>query len=207
MRLLVWATLLVVASCGINRVPVSSDYDSTFDFSSLRSYAWHIPVVDTEPPKNIAENNDLQHRRIVDAINSQMRAKGLVEADSTATASVLISYHNGLADKVKLNSVSDWYLHYGYYPCYYCGSAWRHGRHSRYFHAYPEYHDDVWLTNYTENLLFIDVIDPTSKSLLWRGVAKRTLPRLENPEQRRLYVLETVQAILAEFPPSRAPSN
>ncbi|MGJ8687203.1 MAG: DUF4136 domain-containing protein, partial [Spongiibacteraceae bacterium] len=76
-----------------------------------------------------------------------------------------------------------------------------------YLHAYPEYHDDVWLTGYTENRMFIDVIDPTSKSLLWRGVAKRALPRLESPEQRRLYVLETVSAILAEFPPRIAVSK
>ena len=50
----------------------------------------------------------------------------------------------------------------------------------------------------------IDVIDPASKKLLWRGMTKRVIPSLKTPEERRLYVLETVSAILAKFPPGSA---
>ena len=53
----------------------------------------------------------------------------------------------------------------------------------------------------------IDVIDPASSALIWRGIAGRRLTG-DTPQERDIYVNEIVAAILAEFPPGyTAPQN
>lgn len=195
---LVVAALLT--ACG--GVPVSTDYAPGVDFSSLNTYAW-LPEVEGDNPENPSDpeaDNDLVRQRIVDAVDGQMRARGFTQVADLEQASMLITYHNGLEDKISVDNLGGWHSRFGYYPCYHCFHRPGYG-----FYGDPYFfHDDTWVRNYTENRLIIDIVDPQSRSLMWRGIAKRSLPRLSTPEERRLYVVETVSAILAEFPPGRS---
>lgn len=182
-------------------VPVSTDYAPSYDFSSLSSYAW---LRDPKPAKSAEvdpeADSDLVRQRIEDAVDAQLQARGYQRVEDVSKASMLVTYHNGLEDKVAVDNFGAWHTHFGYYPCYHC--FYRPGfgpYHDPYFFGH-----DTWVRNYTENRLIVDIVEPESRSLIWRGIAKRTQPRLSTPEERRLYVVETVAAILAKFPPGRS---
>jgi len=193
-KLVVAGLLVLLTACA--GIPVSTDYSQDFDFSNVSSYAWLLPAKHRNPEVD----NDLVRARVVDAVDAQFTAKGLSQVSDASKASVLVSYQLGQEDKIAIDNFGSWYTHFGYYPCYRCGYRPGYG----YFGNSHFYDDDIWVRNYKESTLMIDVIDPKSKKLLWRGMTKRIIPSLKTPEERRLYVLETVSAILAEFPPGFA---
>jgi hypothetical protein len=47
----------------------------------------------------------------------------------------------------------------------------------------------------------IDVIDATSRQLVWRGSGSRAVSRNPTPEQTTAVIDEAVRSILAQFPP------
>lgn len=196
-----WCLLLVSAALvACSGVPVNTDYNPDYAYSAVSSYAWLPKPEPQGSAKSVELYNDLSHQRVTAAVDQQFRARGIERVDDPSDASVLVTYHLGLEDKIRIDSFGSWYSHFGYYPCYHC--VGRPGFGAPYFHD-----DDLWVRNYTENTLIIDLIDPATKQLLWRGTAKRNQPRLESPEERRLYVLETVKAILDRFPPGRQAGN
>ncbi|CAA0088171.1 Uncharacterised protein [Zhongshania aliphaticivorans] len=193
-KLVLTLVMLMLGACA--GVPVSTDYSQSYDFSNVSSYAWLLPPMN----KKSEVDNDLIRERVINAVDMQLTAKGMKEVSAGDGPSVLLSYQLGQEDKIAIDNIGSWYTHFGYYPCYRCNPRGRHG----YIGASHFYNDDLWVRNYKESTLMVDVIAPESKKLLWRGTTKRVIPTLKTPEERRLYVLETVSAILAEFPPGSA---
>ncbi len=56
-------------------------------------------------------------------------------------------------------------------------------------------------TEYKEGTLVIDVLDPKTDKLLWRGVSNGKLPKIISAEGREAGVKKVVEKILARFPP------
>ena len=185
---------MLLAAC--SGLPVSTDYAPDVDFSGLKTYAWLAPPVKAVSSDPEADN-DLVRQRIISAVDGQLQARGFVLVDAESEADMLVTYHNGLEDKVSVDNFGGWHTHFGYYPCYHC----YHRPGFSYFGDPYFFHDDVWVRNYTENTLIVDIVDPASRSLIWRGISKRSQPTLNTPEERRLYIVETVSAILGKFPP------
>ena len=191
-----WLLTLVLASllAACSSVPVSTDYATDFNFSTVRSYAWLEGGGDSQDP---LADNDLVRQRVKEAVDSQMAARGFRLATGDDAPSVLLTYHFGLEDKTEIESFGGWYSRFGYYPCYHC--LYRPG-----FSPFLGPDGEIWVREYTESTLIIDIIDPETKGLVWRGSSARRQPTLDNPEDRRLHMLETVSAILAKFPPGSA---
>ncbi len=184
--LLLFTASLLVACTG---VPVNSDWDPGYNYAAIGSYAW-VPAAkgnDADP----WSRNDLVDARITAAVDAQLIARGWTKAASPAKADVLVNYFLGVKDKVDVQS---FHRHFGYYPCFRC----YHPHHFGHFHDH-----DVWVREYQQGTLMLDMVDPASKRLIWRGVSERRLPSFEHPEERRLYIVETVNAILAQFPPHK----
>ncbi|WP_372860594.1 DUF4136 domain-containing protein [Spongiibacter sp.] len=181
--------LALLQAC--NGIPVSHDYALDYDFSSVTSYAW-LPAPAVVDPAYDA----LMHQRYREAIEAQLQGRGLRKVDA-AQAAVLLSYHVGAVDKARIESVGGWYSHFGYYPCYHC--EFRPGFGHMHFHD-----SDLWIREYTEDRVLIDMVEPGSRRLLWRGSARRVQPALADPVARRAYIEETVGSILQQFPPGRA---
>lgn len=183
--------LLLLAAC--TSAPVLTDYDPDYPFATVRHYAWlDSGSADEGAAKG---RNDLMRDRLHTAIEDQMRAQGIVKVDDPQKADVLLTFHMGIVEKVE---TYDFHDHFGYYPCFdrYC----RRGGHA----YYPAgIHHDHWETEYQEGRLMIDMISPTSKKLVWRGVSERRIPWLETPEERRLFIVDTVSSVMQHFPPGR----
>ena len=54
---------------------------------------------------------------------------------------------------------------------------------------------------FAEGTLIIDMVDPLSNRLLWRGTATKALDANPTPEQQTENIARAVRAVLANFPP------
>ena len=56
---------------------------------------------------------------------------------------------------------------------------------------------------YDEGTLIIDMIDPLNHELIWRGISTQQVSKHTTPEESAAVVDETVEKILAQFPPEK----
>jgi hypothetical protein len=74
---------LIVAGCG-SSMTVHTDYDRTANFAAFKTYTWREG---TKLP------NPLMEQRVIDAVDAQLKAKGLTRVDTGGDVSV--TYHAG----------------------------------------------------------------------------------------------------------------
>ncbi len=193
-RSLVFGVLVVVLLFGCADLPINTDYAVDYNFSQINSYGW-LPGPEAKGGSATdLHNTELMHVRYVAAINQQLGLKGLQLRNAADKPDVLVVYHLGSKDKTVVDSFGSWYSHFGYYPCYHCDH--RPGFGHMHFHE-----SDLWVREFTEDSVVIDIIEAESRKMLWRGSVQRIQPVLQTPEERNAYVSETVAAILAAFPP------
>lgn len=189
--------MAAVALAACNTIPVATDYDPGWTLPSGASFAWierkggegRDPFVDS----------DLVQTRVERAVDEQLRAQGLQRVDSAGEAQLLVAYHIGEEERIDIDTFHSWY---GYYPCWGCYGAgyWpRHGYGHGY--GYDPFGPDIWVREYTQGKLMVDLVDAQSRKLVWRGVAERRMPTLRTPAERDAYIRETVAAIFQKFPP------
>ena len=176
-RFILFATALILTSCASIRI--SSDYDTNVDFSTYTTYAFFKPGIDK------VEISDLDKRRVLRALESTLPTKGF---SASETPDVLISFHTKAEKNVR---VSESYLGWGS-PFYgpYGGWGWGWGFNRPY---------NVNTT--TTGLLYIDIIDATSKKLVWQGKGNGSLSK-GTPQEREERIRVFVTEILAAYPPN-----
>jgi len=175
--LLIAALGLVVPGC--SSFQVHSDYNPDVDFAQYGSFAW-LPRP-AEGDKS-AQVDGLLYQRIERAVNNNLAAKGMRLVDDQADASLLVTEHINVEQKLQVNTTN-----YGY----------GYGRWGYYGGGYQQTNVD----QYEEGTLMIDFIDAKSKQLVWRGTAQSRLRNLKTPEERNKRVREAVNAILERYPP------
>ena len=176
----VFCAVLVLNACA--GIPVSTDYDPNWQLPASPVYAWMSHPMNNVDPMI---DNDLVAARIYRAVDEQLAARGLSVANNAADANLLVTYHLGQEEKLDVHS---FYGSYGYYPCWGCyGPGYGYG-------------SDVWVSQYTQGQLVIDMVDAKTKQLVWRGIATRRLPSFKSPQERDQYIRETAAAIFKTFP-------
>lgn len=151
------------------------DYDTTAAFGALEAYDW-LPVDSTTR----AQINDINVRRIQGATNRVLAEKGYrVVSDNP---DFLVAIHAGTQEKLDLVS-----------------SGYRYGPYGRW---YGGYRGGIDVYRYTEGTLVIDVVDASSKQLIWRGSAQGTVNPGMAPEEIEHRIDEAVAKILERFPPT-----
>jgi hypothetical protein len=153
---------------------VQHDYDKQVNFANLKTYGW-MPI----PEK--ANINSLNVERVKNAVNAEMKAKGLMMTSDNPD--FLIAEHLGKKDKVQ---VTDWGYGYGPHGGYW-GGYWGPGGVSTY--------------EYEEGSLILDFVDAKSKKMIWRGVAKAQIDSANTPDKKEKLINEAVHEILKKFPP------
>jgi hypothetical protein len=170
------AFLVVLSACA--QKP-TTDYDASRDFRSLHKYAWTeaAPAAATDT----IINNTLNDQRIHGAVDDVLATEKHMQKGDTANADVLVAYR--LVTRVKLNSSSAG-VGVGMYgpPGVGLGGT-------------------VSVTQYQETELYLDMTDPKTSALIWRGSVKYSTRNDLSPEERAEEIHEKVSAILAEYPP------
>ena len=177
LSLIITVLTFLVMGCS-SSITVNHDFDSSANFAALKSFDWlPVPPAAGGSVRAEMERNSLLDKRVKAAVNSQLVTKGYIM--DNVNPDFLLSYHTGVEDKI---SVTDW----GYnYARPYWGTS----------------HVDVY--QYKQGTLVLDVIEATSKNLIWRGVAQGTLQERATPEEREEKLGQAVTKLLDNFPPTK----
>lgn len=166
--------VLAVVLSACSSVRVASDYDQEVDFNQYQTFAFFKPGIDQ------AEISDLDKKRILRAIETQLEAKGFTKSEDP---DLLVSIFTTARQQVNVYNNS-WGYGYGWrWSPYYYGSG------------YSSVH-----TN-TDGTLYIDLVDAQEQELVWQGMGTASLATDVERKQKRIN--EIVQEILETYPPQR----
>ncbi len=164
--LAVWAIgLLAIATLALAQ-DVRTDYDHHANFSQYHTYYW-AKVQTTDP---------LWQRRIQDAVDHQLQAKGWQRVED--------------GGDVALTAVGSARNQQEYQTFYDGLGGWRWG-------GFGETTTQV--ETYRVGALVLDFYDAHNKQLIWRGVAQDTLS--DKPEKNEKKLEKSVDKMLEHFPP------
>lgn len=176
--------LLTLSTLACSSISVTSDYDVTVNFDALHTYNWAPePEHERDDPRTVDPrlNNSLVDGRVRRAVDYELSQRGY-QKELDGAVDFWVTYHVGMDRKLNVTTVQS---HAGYYRGY------------RDWGGYSETH----LREYEEGTLLIDVVDPESGSLIWRGTAQAPVSELRTPEERTARIDMIVAAVLAKFPP------
>ncbi|MEC4113711.1 DUF4136 domain-containing protein [Myroides pelagicus] len=179
MRFIKFIPVIAIMLFGIacSSVRVNTDYDQSANFSTYKTFAFLKEGIDE------VKVSDLDKRRILNAIENELIAKGFVKANekpdfiinifTTATKNVNISHNN-------------YYRSWGYYGY---GPYWG-----------P---DHTSVTTNIEGTLYIDVLDTKTKNLVWQGSGQGVISPNQKPEKKEERIKTFANKVLSNFPPMK----
>ena len=165
---------LTLTSC--SSVRVNADYDKKVDFSAYKTYAYYKTGIDK------VEISDLDKRRILNAIDQQMLAKGFTKSDNP---DLLINLFTKSREQVNVNQFNAGW-----------GYGWGWG-----WNPYMMGGRQTTVTTSTEGTLYIDLIDAKKKEMIWQGEGTGVLTKNTNKKEERIN--EFVSQILSQYPPTK----
>jgi hypothetical protein len=157
---------------------VDVDYDTTKDFSTLKTYQWM-------PATGNAAGDELLVGRIRNAVDSQLQAKG--HALATDNPDFLVAMQ--LSGRTAYGGSTGVGMSVGI-PVGSRGSISVGGGKSKAIEK-------------TEGTLVLDFLDAKTKSLAWRGTASGTVQPSTSPEQQQQRINQVIGELLASFPPHK----
>lgn len=168
---------LVLTSC--SSVRVATDYDREANFDQYKTFAFFKPGIDK------AEISDLDKRRILRAIETELLAKGYTKSEDP---DMLVSMFTKSTQRVDVyNNAWGWGgWGWGGYGGWGWGPGWGGNQ----------------VSTSTEGMLYIDIIDNAKKELIWQGSGTGYLVT-NNIEKKEARIKEFVQKTLMQFPPEK----
>lgn len=161
--------ILVIVMAGCAGIRVSTDYDRKADFSKYKTFNFSKEV-------DRVTLNDLNRRRLKDAITKEMEAKGFQVA---TTPDILVNAF--VKGKTKYSATANTNYNGGMY-----------------YRGWGSSNTYVDVNKSIEGTLFIDLIDVQEKKMIWEGVAEGLVnPRTETREDK---INSVVQMIFKNFP-------
>ena len=176
--LLMLFTVGIVFGCSTTLQTVA-DYDKGVDFSRYKTYSFYDKGLEK------IRLNNLDKRRLMAAVETELSAKGFTKADKPDFLVNLVVVSREAAN------------HYGpnYYGGWGWGRGWGWGWGSPFFGGNTGYVD-----TYREGTIIIDFLDPGNKTLFWHGRGAGF--NLDNFRKREERLHAGVSEILRQYPPS-----
>jgi hypothetical protein len=171
--LLLAGVICVSAACS-PQISVHADYDLDYEVWTYHTFDWGKKV-DIEAGLNPFHYNELNDKRIKDAVRQQLEARGYVLASDKPD--LLFHYHIMIQDESLI--VAD-------PPLYSFGPGWS-AETSRVY-------------TYKEGTLILDLMDTKTNNLIWRGWASTEVKKLKTPREREELVNKVVSKIFTKFP-------
>ena len=168
---------LVSAAFGMS---VKSDYEKSFDFTQLHTFAFKTDRASNDP----LSTNTLEAGRIQNALAAQLEANGFTQA--TGSPDFIVAFYSRSKQKTQVQSMGGFgpglgagFGRFGYGRGFGWGygipgrGRWRRG-----------YGPDIWTTNYTQGCVMADVIDARTNQLVWRGKVTDTINGVGQSEKQ-----------------------
>jgi hypothetical protein len=152
---------------------VTFDYDRAADFSKFKTYTW---------VRGTNLDDQLNHARIVRAVDAQLASRGFVRSETSATADVLVAYHASFDKNLQINGFS---------------SGWG---------GYRFGGNRSGTANVEEILvgtLAVDVVDARTKTIVWRAMATKEVDVKANPDRREKNINRAAEKLFKSYPPAK----
>jgi hypothetical protein len=172
-RILVLCACTLLASVAFAQ-EVTTDYDHTVDFLKYRTFMWI---------KEPTPDNPLMKQRIIDAVNAQLRARGLKLV--TNDADLGVSANTATTEQQTLQSFYDGFVGWGW---------------DRYWGPVTTVVD-----TYQVGTLVVDLFDTRTKQVNWWASATDTISHKSEKNVKRLN--RAVEKMFKDFPPKRKPET
>ena len=147
------------------------DFDRNADFSRFKTYAW---------ARGTELTDELNHVRVVRAIEGQLATKGLARAEGGTRPDVLVAYHASFDRNLQINGNS---------------SGWSGPRFGGLRSGTATTQEIVTGT------IVVDIRDASSNSVVWRGAASSDVDPGAKPEQREKKINKAAQKLFKNYPP------
>jgi hypothetical protein len=148
---------------------VSYDYDTEADFSQFKTYAW---------VQGTNLRDELNHKRIVNAIDAQMAVKGLQKVETGGHPDLLVAYHASFNRKLQINA-SGW-------------GGYRFG---------PARSGRATVEEVPIGTLIVDLVNAKTKTIVWRGTATKEVDLRASPEKREKNIQKAAEKLFKKYPP------
>ena len=162
---------LALASNGLAQ-DISYDYDKRADFSQLKTYAWVRWT-------NLSD--ELNHKRIVDALETQLAAEGFVEVEPGANPDVLVAYHTSFSGELEITGNATGWAGYRFGP----------GRSG-----------SARVEEVVIGTLYVDIVNARTNTLVWRGIATKEIDANASPEKREKNINKAAEKLFKKYPPA-----
>ncbi len=169
--------LLVMVATSCSSVRVTADYDKNAQFSQFKTFAFYKPGIDK------AEISDLDKRRILRAIETELLAKGYTKSENP---DMLVSIFTKSQQRVDVYNNAWGYGGWGWGGY---GPGWGWG-----------WNQQPSVSTRTEGTLYIDFIDANKKELIWQGMGTGHLVT-KNMEKKEARIQEFVAKVMEKYPP------
>jgi hypothetical protein len=150
---------------------VTYDFDRSANFAGFKTYAW---VRGT----NLAD--ELNHKRVMRAVDAQLAARGLAKAASADTADVLVAYHASFDRNLQINGFSSGFGGYRF-------GGNRSGTATV---------DEIMV-----GTLVVDVVDARSRTIVWRGTATKDVDTRASADKRDKNINRAAEKLFKNYPP------
>ncbi|OUS00494.1 hypothetical protein A9Q86_11030 [Flavobacteriales bacterium 33_180_T64] len=166
---------LMILSC--SSVKTAADYDKKADFNNYKTFAFFKTGIDK------AEISDLDKKRILRAIETELLAKGFTKSQNP---DILVSIFTKSQQRVDVYN-NNW----GVGTWGWNGYRWGTGAWG--------WNGQPTVSSRSEGTLFIDLIDANKKELIWQGMGTGYLSK--NTEKKEERIKEFVSKVMEKYPP------
>ena len=149
------------------------DFDRTTDFSRFRTYAW---VRGTVLP------DEFNHTRVVNAVSTQLAAKGLSQVGEGANPDLFVAYHATFGRNLRITGFSTGFGPYGFGP-------------NRTGSAQTE--------EIVNGTLIVDIVNAATRNIVWRGIASKEVDVKADPRKRERNINKAAERLFKNYPPAR----
>jgi Domain of unknown function (DUF4136) len=171
LRAAITASILVLPAFAAAQ-DVKIDFDKSFDFSTVNSYAISIAT---------KWGNDLGERRVLEEIDAAITAKGWKKV-SADQANIFVVLHGATQTKRNASTFYSGMGGYGYRGFGGMGTA------------------STVVNEYSVGTLVVDMFEPKSKNLVFRGTAEDELS--DNPDKNKKRLEKAADKMFKNFPPA-----
>jgi len=154
---------------------IKTDFDKSASFSEFKTYAFKPGLL------MLAEGRDRVDDQMISAMRRELNAKGLTEVQENPN--LFVTYFG------TLGAVSA------------SGNLYAPGQLARYDWGIPQGWSGVTSDTVLTGSLLIEVVNASSKQLLWRARIEGAVKNLNKPEKQGPRINEFVQKAFKDFPP------
>lgn len=173
--------LLVLSATGSFAQKVHVQFDKGIDFPKFKTYAW---LESKHPAQAVSA------QQVVADIDLQLNRKGLRRVELDAGPDLQVVYNAGVKERTIVEGYSYGYVLAGYLYSRIYGSLW--------FWPKP----GSWVSEVEKNgSLVVDLVNASSKDMVWRGVASGTL--CDNTRKNEQKLNKAIRKMFKKYSPKK----